>query len=575
MRRFPLVLILCLLVPAPVRAEEAPEPAPTAEEPPEAPPEEPQPPETPEEVAGEAPEATESPPEDDQPPAEEAAEAGEAEGDAPAEERAPPEEGEGDGEAEGDEEEDGDAPEEERAPPEEGEDREEEDGDDGESATYILEEIEIRGNRRTRDRVIMREIAFEPGGVLDLDDERIELSRYRLLATGFFSDVRLRLRRGSRRGAVVLVVEVVERWTLVVREVFLGVTEITPYGGLYLDEINFLGYGISLSGAFVVSEQQQGYRVRFAVPRFLDSPVSLSLEFLYNDARDFLGRRPVLVSGREGEQSYAQTDYTRLGGVLGLGLRLAHNTNIYLDYRLELIRANLPAAAAQLDLPFGSEIGEPLDFHLLLGRSILSAFVISLDHDTRDHPFLPSRGRHITGSAVVSTDVIGSNYHFVKLTLGADFYFRLPWRHSLHVGLLIGLIFGDAPLFEHYFIGDLSDQVTSRVLGLNFSHAPAPNIFRTSIEEMRYEKLAGRLDLEYIVPLYRGRRIVYGLDFFLLLGLYSLGSSEDFVNAPVGYSGGAFPIDMTLDVGFRLDTTVGVFGFSFQNLLGLIPFSEE
>ena len=453
-----------------------------------------------------------------------------------------------------------------------------EEGEDQErsAATYILEEIEIRGNRRTRDRVILREIAFESGQVLDLDDERIELSRYRLLATGFFSDVRLRLRRGSRRGAVVLVVEVVERWSLVFREIFLGISEITPYGGLHLDEINFLGLGISLSGAAVWSEEQQGYRISVSVPRFLDSVVSLSLSFLYNDARDFLGRHPVLVSGHgTDEQSYAQVNYNRLGGSLGVGMRLAHNTNIYLDYRLELVRSNLPFAAAQLGLPLGPEIGEPLEFHLLDGRSILSALALSLDHDTRDHPFLPSRGRHVTGSAVVSTDVIGSNYHFVKITVGADFWFRTPWRHSFHVGLLVGMIFGDAPLFEHYFIGDLSDQISARVLGLNFSHAPAPNIFRTSIAEMRYEKLCGRLDVEYIVPLYRGRRVVYGLDFFLLMGIYSLGSTEDFVNSPTGYSGGAFPIDMTLDVGFRLDTTAGMFGFSFQNLLGLIPFSED
>ncbi len=453
---------------------------------------------------------------------------------------------------------------------------EEEDEEERSSATYILEEIEISGNRRTRERVILREIAFEPGQVLDLDDERIELSRYRLLATGFFSDVRLRLRRGSRRGAVVLVVEVVERWSLVFREIFLGVSEITPYGGLHLDEINFLGYGISLSGAAVWSEEQQGYRLSVSVPRFLDSVVSLSLSFLYNDARDFLGRHPVLVSGHgTEEQSYAQIRYDRIGGSLGVGMHLAHNTNIYLDYRLELIRSDLPFAAAQLGLPLGPEIGEPLEFHLLDGRSILSAFVLSLDHDTRDHPFLPSRGRHVTGSAVVSSDVLGSNYHFVKITIGADFWLRTPWRHSFHIGLLVGMIFGDAPLFEHYFIGDLSDQISARVLGLNFSHAPAPNVFRTSIEEMRYEKLCGRLDIEYIVPLYRGRRVVYGLDFFLLLGLYSLGSSEDFVNPPAGYSGGAFPIDLTLDVGFRLDTTAGMFGFSFQNLLGLIPFSED
>jgi hypothetical protein len=449
-------------------------------------------------------------------------------------------------------------------------------GEEGAGASYILEQIEITGNRRTSDRVILREIAYRPGEVLDLDDQRIERSRYRLLATGFFSDVRLRLRRGSDRGRVVLVVEVVERWTLIVREVFLGVTDITPYGGIDVEELNFLGHGISLSGSFVVADEQQGYRLQVAVPRFLDSVVSLSLGFLYNDARDFLGRYPVLVSGYgDEEMSYAPVNYTRIGGLVGVGLRVAHSTNIYLDYRLELIRAGVPFAAAQLGLPLGPEIGEPLEFHLLDGQSLLSAFVLSLDHDTRDHPFLPSRGRHVAGSAMVSSDVIGSNYHFVKITVQADFYLRAPWRHSFRIGLLVGMIFGEAPLFEHYFVGDLSDQIATRVLDLNFSHSPAPNIFRNSIAEMRYEKLCGRLDVEYIVPLYRGRRVVYGLDFFLLLGLYSLGSSEDFVSPPAGYSGGAFPIDLTLDMGFRLDTTAGVFGFSFQNLLGLIPFSED
>jgi hypothetical protein len=110
---------------------------------------------------------------------------------------------------------------------------------------------------------------------------------------------------------------------------------------------------------------------------------------------------------------------------------------------------------------------------------------------------------------------------------------------------------------------------------LNFSHSPVPNVFRTSIEEMRYESLAGRLDNEYIVPLHRGRRVVYGFDFFLLLGVYAIGSAEDFQSPPAGYPGGAFPVDLTLDVGFRLDTTAGIFGFSFKNLLGLIPFSED
>ena len=76
---------------------------------------------------------------------------------------------------------------------------------------YKLEGIEIRGNVRTRDRVILRYVPFRPGSVLDVEDPEIELARFRLLGTGFFQAVSFTLKRGSQRGAVVLVVDVRER----------------------------------------------------------------------------------------------------------------------------------------------------------------------------------------------------------------------------------------------------------------------------------------------------------------------------------------------------------------------------
>lgn len=463
--------------------------------------------------------------------------------------------------------------------------------DEGErhEARYVLERVEVRGNRRTRDSVILREITYAPGQVLDLDDPGIELSRYRLLATGLFTDVMLSLRRGSRRGAVVLVVEVQERWSFILRELFLGVSEITPYGGFTVEEHNLLGRAISLSASLVAADRQQGFRASVAAPRFLDWPVSLSAGLLVNNARDFLGRSPACVSPGTGSaddpgwnelyqcvpRSYAEVAYQRVGGTFGAGVSLTHGTYLRLDYRLELIHTHLPGAASQYGLVTGPGTSEPIYFHLEEGRSVLSALVITVDRDTRDNPFLPSRGHHLSLETTISSDVIGSNYHYVKLTFLADFFFRFRWRHSLRVGLLVGSIFGEAPLYELYFIGDLSDQMHGRVLDLNFSHSPAPNLFSNAIEEMRYESLAGRLDVEYIVPLYRSQRVVYGLDFFLLAGLYALGSIEDFRSPPAGYPGGPFPLDFTVDVGFRLDTTAGVFGFSFRNLLGLIPFSED
>src|SRR5690606_27147393 len=88
---------------------------------------------------------------------------------------------------------------------------------------YTLEGIELRGNVRTAGRVVLRYVKFRAGDLLDVDDPELELTRYRLLGTGFFAQVDLSLRKGSRRGAAVLIIEVVERNTLVVQNLWAGV----------------------------------------------------------------------------------------------------------------------------------------------------------------------------------------------------------------------------------------------------------------------------------------------------------------------------------------------------------------
>src|SRR5262249_20935288 len=70
---------------------------------------------------------------------------------------------------------------------------------------YTLEGVEVRGNTTTLPRVVLRYVPFKAGDVLDVDDPELELTRFRLLGTGFFRDVQLSLRRGTQRGYVILV----------------------------------------------------------------------------------------------------------------------------------------------------------------------------------------------------------------------------------------------------------------------------------------------------------------------------------------------------------------------------------
>src|SRR5690606_6240097 len=82
---------------------------------------------------------------------------------------------------------------------------------DTEAVRYTLERIQVRGNAKTQSRVVLRYLPFSPCDLIDVDDAEIRLARYRLLGTGFFRDVQFSLEKGSRRGLVVLMVDVVER----------------------------------------------------------------------------------------------------------------------------------------------------------------------------------------------------------------------------------------------------------------------------------------------------------------------------------------------------------------------------
>jgi outer membrane protein assembly factor BamA len=448
---------------------------------------------------------------------------------------------------------------------------------------YLLEGIEVRGNTATLPRVVLRYVPFRPGDVLDVDDREIELTRFRLLGTGFFRDVQLSLRRGTHRGSVILVITVAERNTIIVDGVWLGISAdvdpngnarpLTAYGGARVTETNLAGTGIALGGAFAVADSQLALRARLADPQFLRSSWVAETELLYNAARDFFGNRDVQVDQGTSPpqfQDFAVVPYKRFGGRIAAGHDLSISSQIVFGYRLEKIDVEdtLPRAASDYR---GLDV-EPIDFMLIRGSSILSTLGATFIHDTRDEPFLPTRGQQVVASVEAALTPLGSDYPYAKLTLRASKWFPLSWGHVLQLEGFAGGVFGSAPLFERFYVGDLSDLLPDRVLDLNFDRRPPLNYLGTDIVEIRYGNYAAKIDAEYRVPLYRGTRSIYGVDLFGSFGLYGLANEADLVNPARGYRGFAtVPIDLTFNAGLRIETQAGGFVFGVSNLVGLIP----
>jgi outer membrane protein insertion porin family len=448
---------------------------------------------------------------------------------------------------------------------------------------------------------VLRYVPFKRGDVFDVDDPEVELSRYRLLGTGFFRDVQFSLRKGSARGLVVLVIDVVERNTIVLSDVRMGISAdadthgnrrpLTAYGALDVAETNLLGTGITLGSAMAVADQQLALRVRFLDPAFLGSSWMTSGTLLYNDARDFFGNAGVLKYDPDESSSSpsAVVNYTRFGGALGVGRDLSISTQVWLNYRLETIEAQYPFEASHL-YPFEAshlrgarpegttktlveEAREPIDFDIIRGRSVLSTLGSTLEHDTRDHPFLPTRGWHASVSVEVGLLPAGSDYDYQRAQVQASRWWRLPWdEHVLRLELFAGAIAGNAPFFEQYYVGDFSDFLPARVLGVNFDRRPPLNFLGTDIVEVRYGQYAFKVAGEYRIPMFRGHRSIYGIDFFASMGIYGVASTRDITDPPVGYSGlSQVPVDLTGNFGFRMDTSAGGFVFAFSNVLGFVP----
>ena len=268
-------------------------------------------------------------------------------------------------------------------------------------------------------------------------------------------------------------------------------------------------------------------------------------------------------------QDFAVLQYQRFGARLGFGHDLGVSSQIFFDYRLEKIDAEIPLAASDhrgLDV-------EPIDFMLIGGSSVLSTLRATVVHDTRDEPFLPTRGHLLTASVDASLTPLGSDYPYAKVVAHASQWFPLPWGHVLGVDAFVGGIFGNAPLFERFYVGDLTDLLPDRVLDLNFDRRPAPNYLNTDIVEIRYGNYAAKLDAEYRIPIYRGTRSIYGDRSLRELrrlrprqrgGLRRLERAATRASARV-------PIGLTFNAGLRIDTQVGGFVIGISNLVGLIP----
>ena len=145
-----------------------------------------------------------------------------------------------------------------------------------EGPRVYVERINIKGNTRTLDKVIRRELEFAEGDAFSTS--RIEESRRRLKNLGYFETQDISNTPGAQPDTTDVTVEVKEKPT---GEVSLGAGYSTTdgvIGDVGVREKNFLGTGNDLSARFGISFRTQELDGSWTDPYFMDSNITVGAD---------------------------------------------------------------------------------------------------------------------------------------------------------------------------------------------------------------------------------------------------------------------------------------------------------
>ncbi len=435
----------------------------------------------------------------------------------------------------------------------------------------LIEKIQIKGKSSSKVDFIKERIPIKKGDLISPDNLRFKKARVMLLALGIFKEVNFSLKKGSERGKVILIIELVERGTLIVTHIFGGSSRIVPFWlGLGMEEKNFLGRAITLGFTGVITakanimggENQGAFEGYVYTPETFPVPVSSSLS--YSKSSEFY-------------RTYGSGDNSNPDNFLPLNY---HKTRLkvstffpikkfffHLGLEESILFASLPSERIR---HFEDGTSRNVNFNLKDGLSYLGALNLSLVYDSRDKLIMPRTGTKAVLKIRMAASDLLSNYSFFKTELEINKYFS--WhKHTFSFNLFGGIVTGSPPIFEKYFIGDLQSLIPNRPLGLNLSVASSPNFINNNIGEQRWGRTAFKAGIRYDYTFMQGKGFVYKGNIFASSGIFTLFSPVQMQFRDKDNLWKSTPVDLSFDFGIIFDTRIGIFTFSISNILGRLP----
>ena len=278
----------------------------------------------------------------------------------------------------------------------------------------FIEKIEIKGNVKTKDKVIRRELAVSPGEVFDM--VRVKRSKGRLQQMGFFERVDTRPEETDVPNRKNLIVGVEEKNTgnFIIGAGYGSIDslfgEITLYQGNFdmFKPPTFTGAGQKFRLHARFGTELQDYEVSFTEPWFLDRKLAFGVDLYYR------------------ERGYYSTlfDERRYGAKFNLTRALGSDFLIgsvsFTPENVGILNVNPNSPTTIVDTE---------------GDFFVSRFAASIAYNTLNNDLLPDKGQ----ISELSGEVVVGDANLFKVDAKTAWFFRgFGEGHVLELGLKVG-----------------------------------------------------------------------------------------------------------------------------------------
>jgi len=308
-----------------------------------------------------------------------------------------------------------------------------------EGEVAYVNKINIRGNTKTKDVVIRRELRIKPGE--RYDGAKLKRSKERLYNLGYFEDITFDTEETAEPDKRDMVVDVKETKTgefsfgggFSSIDKLIGFVEVEQKNFDMLNFPTFTGDGQNLKLRGEFGSTRKNYLLSWTEPWIFNQPLSFGFD-LYASERN-----------KSGSTGYAY-DEKRSGGDIRFGKEFNEVLRGDFTYKIETVDIS------DLD----SNVSQALKDEA--GRNTISSAMFQLTKDTTDNRFNPVKGSILVGSIEVAGGPFGGDKDFAKFFNSMSHYSEIG-PFLLELKLRDGVVStyggnnGAVPVYERFFAG--------------------------------------------------------------------------------------------------------------------------